>query len=155
MEALLIVNSKLKESLKDMDAILAFIFSDINFQKWLLDIIRYKQMFEEGVGEENIIIGNYSPATEALNPNKQAYSHFTLRDTGAFYESMKVYVNATNIVIDADGNKTDPITGEVINIFELYGQEQNLLGLTEPHWDELLEKLKPLIIEQLWKHIAA
>lgn len=135
-----------------MYKILESIFIDPNFQLWLLDIIRINQMMEEGVGEENIIIGTYSPATESINPDKRAGTHFTLHDTGEFFSTFKIFANKDHAIIDADGDK-DTAAG-IINIFELYGQEQNLLGLTEKNWELMIEKLKPLIIEQVWKSIA-
>lgn len=154
MEAILNRIESFKKSL-DINKTLETIFKDSTFQQWLLDIIRWNQLFEQGVTEENTIIGTYSPFSEMMNPEKKTGTHFTLRDTGAFYESMKVYVNADNIVIDAEGDKTDPNTGEVTNLFEEYGKAGNLLGLTEKNWNEMIEKLKPLIIEQIWKSIAA
>lgn len=155
MEAILIEVNKLQKSLA-INSLLREIFADRDFQLGLLDIIRYEQLYKEGVSEENIIIGYYHPDTKELKEAKGVIStHITLRDTEAFYESMRVIINSNNIVIDADGIKNDPITGETTDLFKKYGDVGNLLGLTPQHWDEMIDELTPAIIEQLWKYIEA
>lgn len=117
-------------------------------QRWIIDSIQNIQLFNEGVGEENIIIGYYSPYTEELNPEKKAYTHFTLKDTGEFYRSMRIIILKDGFLIDAEGDKEDS-NGEMINLFEKYGQEQNLLGFTEINLQLFIDLLKDKTIEDL------
>ena len=124
------------------------LMSDEAMQEWLLDVIREKQLFQEGIGEEGIIIGYYSPYTEQINPTKKSGTHFTLKDTGAFYGSMKVILLQDGFIIDADGYKVDEM-GRETNLFEAYGKEQNLLGLTEKNMQEFIDKIKEHTINAL------
>jgi hypothetical protein len=152
MEKLLTVIQKLKNI--DINSVLQSIFTDPNFQIWILDVIRWNQLYEQGVTEDNVRIGTYAPYTYELKTAQGVVnSHITLRDTGAFYSSFKMFVNADNVIINADGDKTDPITGEYTNLFEKYGDAGNLLGLTEENWNKMIDELAPKIIEQIWKSI--
>lgn len=154
MEALLNIVQKLKRI--DINSILKAIFLDPDFQLWLLDVIRWNQLYEQGVSEDNVKIGTYAPFTYELKGEQGVInSHITLRDTGAFYASFRVFVNEDNVVINADGDKTDPVTGDVTNLFEKYGDAGNLLGLTEENWNKMIDQITPKIIEQIWNSIEA
>lgn len=108
------------------------IVSDTKLQEWILTTIKERQLREEGVGEENIVIGYYSPYTESINPDKKANTHFTLYYTGSLYDSMRIILLRDGFIIDAEGQKDDK------NIFELYGKEQNLLGFTDKYMQEFI-----------------
>jgi hypothetical protein len=150
MEAILNSIQSLSEKLKNTNKVLEIIFSDPSFQVWLLDLIRWHQLYEQGVTEDNVKIGTYSPFTKEIKEAQGVLStHITLRDTGAFYESMKIFVNPDNIVIDAEGDKVD-FTGQTTNLFEKYNDSGNLLGLTDESWNQMIDKLTPLIISQIW-----
>jgi hypothetical protein len=137
----------------DINNILSEIFADTELQNEILDKVRYDQLKDEGVNEENKIIGYYSPYTELINPDKQANTHYTFLDTGAFYDSMRIYVTNTCIVIDADGEKTDFKTGETVDILQVYGDKGggNMLGLTEKNMNWLVDKLTILIIDKYFE----
>jgi len=139
----LLLNEIQKLSRLDINKILYQVFSDKGLQKDIITTIQQKQLFQEGVSEENIIIGYYSPYTEQINPSKKAYTHYTLYDTGAFYDSFKIYVNADSFVIDADGDKGDK------NLFEVYNKAGNLLGLTPENMEWLIETIIPKINERI------
>ena len=66
----------------------AYVLDDKKFQVWTLDLIRQDQLFKEGQDGDGNILGYYSAYTEEINPEKKAGSHYTLHDTGDFYESM-------------------------------------------------------------------
>lgn len=99
------------------------VFSDPQFQKWILDLIRNDQLFKAGVDEDGTIIGFYSPVTEAINPLKKAGTPYTLFDTGEFYKSMVILLGSNFFEIDAD-----PIKGND-NLFKKYGE--GIIGLAE------------------------
>lgn len=104
------------------------VFDDPGFRKQLLDWVRYDQLFEKGVDEDNEIIGFYSEWTELLNPSKVAGTHYTLYDTGEFYSSFYLVVTNDSFIIDADPIKTDE-NGDVTNLFKEYGD--GIVGLNE------------------------
>lgn len=98
---------------------------------WIQD----DQLTKQGVDEDGDIIGFYSAYTEFLtNGEKQAGDPYTLKDTGAFYESMFVRVLRDSILIEADGQKDDD------NLFEKYGE--GIIGLTEPNMQNLIDELR-------------
>lgn len=121
------------------------LISDSGLQEWVLNVIKEKQLFEQGVGESNIIIGYYSPYTEQLNPDKKANTHFTLRDTGEFYNTIKIIIIPDGFIIDGDGQKEDK------NLFEVYGKEQNLLGFTEKNFSVFIELIGKKTLEEINK----
>lgn len=117
--------------LMDPDIIWNHVFSDKQFQVWILDLIRDDQLTEKGVDETGQIIGYYTRYTEELtNGRKRAGEHYTLFDTGDFYKSMVILLGTNYFEIDADPIK------ENANLFTKYGE--GIIGLTE----ESLEKLR-------------
>ena len=128
-----ILNDLLRNTkiLMNADIIWNHVFSDKQFQVWILDLIRDDQLTEKGVDEEGQIIGYYTRYTEELtNGRKKAGDHYTLFDTGDFYKSMLILLGTNYFEIDADPIK------ENTNLFTKYGE--GIIGLTE----ESLEKLR-------------
>jgi hypothetical protein len=118
------------------------VLKDEKFQIWTLDLIRQDQLFKEGQDGDGNILGYYSAFTEQLNPEKKEGSHYTLKDTGDFYESMIFNIFVDYLEIDADPIKTDKITGEETNLFQKYGED--ILKLNE----ENLELFKIKLVEK-------
>lgn len=117
--------------LMDPDIIWNHVFSDKQFQTWILDLIRDDQLMEKGVDETGKVIGTYSWATQNIyNSSKIEGEHYTLFDTGDFYKSMVILLGTNYFEIDADPIK------ENANLFTKYGE--GIIGLTE----ESLEKLR-------------
>jgi hypothetical protein len=69
---------------------------------------------------------------------------FTLLDTGAFYDSMKVIIKS-NYFFD-EGN-----TKKGNKDLATYSPTKNILGLNDTSIDILIEYLKPFMVEQLLK----
>jgi hypothetical protein len=118
------------------------VLKDEKFQIWTLDLIRQDQLFKEGQDGDGNILGYYSAFTEQLKPEKKEGSHYTLKDTGDFYESMIFNIFVDYLEIDADPIKTDKITGEETNLFQKYGED--ILKLNE----ENLELFKIKLVEK-------
>ena len=118
------------------------VLQDKKFQIWTLDLIRQDQLFKEGQDGDGNILGYYSAYTEQLNPEKKEGSHYTLNDTGKFYESMIFNIFVDYLEIDADPIKTDKNTGEETNLFQKYGDD--ILKLNE----ENLELFKIKLVEK-------
>jgi hypothetical protein len=141
-----------------MDALINFLENFVRLEntgfKMVLDtdeiveeIIRLnteEQLFKKGIDSKgNKIVPEYSNRTKELKKlDNQPIDRVTLKDTGEFYESWRVYVENDSIVIDADPIKTDE-NGVDSNLFTKYGMD--ILGLTE----DSIDKLKPLIIESV------
>jgi hypothetical protein len=119
----------------DPDIIWNHVFSDKEFQTWILDLIRDDQLMEKGVDETGKIIGTYSWATQNIyNSSKIEGEHYTLFDTGDFYKSMVILLGTNYFEIDADPIK------ENANLFTKYGE--GIIGLTEESLEKLREETK-------------
>lgn len=95
-------------------------------KKTILDLIRKDQLTNEGIDENEKIIGTYSFYTELLsNGKKKQGEPYNLKDTGQFYRSMLVKVLKDSIIIDADFQKMEDQNWWSISI----------LGLTEENLD--------------------
>jgi hypothetical protein len=100
-----------------------------------IEIIRKvkDRLFKEGTNDQGKIIGTYSPFTEKLNRIKVAGAHYTLKDTGEFYESIYIGVMNDYFFIDGDGDKGKD------NLFEKYGE--GIIGLDDTTFDWFGEKI--------------
>lgn len=132
-----ILNDLLRNTkiLMDADIIWNHVFSDKEFQTWILDLIRDDQLMEKGVDETGKVIGTYSWATQNIyNSSKIEGEHYTLFDTGDFYKSMVILLGTNYFEIDADPIK------ENANLFTKYGE--GIIGLTEESLEKLREETK-------------
>jgi hypothetical protein len=119
----------------DADIIWNHVFSEKEFQTWILDLIRDDQLMEKGVDETGKVIGTYSWATQNIyNSSKIEGEHYTLFDTGDFYKSMVILLGTNYFEIDADPIK------ENANLFTKYGE--GVIGLTEESLEKLREETK-------------
>jgi hypothetical protein len=113
-----------------------YVFSDMKFKTKVLDFIRIDQLFEQGVNEDDQVIGRYSIVTETVyNPEKVAGSPYTLKDTGDFYKSFMMEVLPDGIIINADGIKDDGT-----DLLERFTNK--ILGLTDESKIKLIKELK-------------
>lgn len=110
------------------------VFRRPSLKTFILDLVRQDQLFEQGIDEDGDVIGTYSEFTEALNPEKVAGSHYTLKDTGDFFDSFYIDVFPTYFEINANPIKTDQ-DGDTENLFYKYGE--GIMGLTTESMDKL------------------
>lgn len=116
----------------NQDKILKEIFEDKDLQ---LDIINLNkdQMYEQGVDSKGVTLGEYHPRTVEEKIKKgQRHDHITLKDTGEFYDSIKIKNEKERIVITGDMEKPDT------DLEIIY---PNALGLT----DENLKAVQGLV----------
>ena len=81
-----------------------------------------------------------------MNPTKVAGTHYTLFDTGEFYESFELIVGKDYFEIDADPLKTNE-DGETTNLFYKYSTA--ILGLTDESKDKLAQELIRRYIQKI------
>ena len=86
-----------------------------SLRTFILDLVREDQLLEQGIDEDGDVIGTYSEYTEIINPEKVAGSHYTLKDTGEFFD------------------------GETTNLFYEYGE--GIMGLTTESLDKLSREI--------------
>ena len=98
-----------------------------------------------GTDIDNNVIGYYSYATELITRGKkQEGKHYTLNDTGYFYDSFKIDVFNDYIVIDADGAKDD---------IDWSAPSEKVLGLAEYQFEILNDYLVPKLIDLIKNEI--
>jgi hypothetical protein len=113
-----------------------YVFYDTKFKTEVLNFIRIDQLFEQGVDEDDRVIGTYSLRTQMeFNPEKVANTPYTLKDTGDFYRSFMLEVVPDGIIINADGIKDDGT--DLLQRFT-----DKILGLTDESKIKLIEKVK-------------
>jgi hypothetical protein len=117
------------------------VFKDEQFKEEILDWIRWEQLFDQGVNENNEIIGYYSEYTQYLNKDKIANTPYTLYDTGDFYNSFIITVLSDSIEINADPIKSEATEYgfDVVDLFKEYGE--GIIGLTDESKEKLAKEL--------------
>lgn len=117
------------------------VFKDEQFKEEILDWIRWEQLYDQGVNENDQIIGYYSEYTQYLNKDKIANTPYTLYDTGDFYNSFIITVLSDSIEINADPIKSEATEYgfDVVDLFQEYGE--GIIGLTDQSKEKLAEEL--------------
>jgi len=112
------------------DSVAWFEANDNLVKKSILDLIRINQLTQQGIDENEKVVGYYSAVTDMITRGRKAEGeHYTLDDTGEFYRSMYIVVLKDSIVIEADFQKmtdqdwwTIDILGLTEKNLELYAQ---------------------------------
>ena len=106
------------------------------------------QMAEAGQDSKGSKIRpRYSASTVIRKRRRGQETGFvTLRDTGDFHRSIFVVFEGDQIVFGADDDKAP-------KLFAKYGRE--VLGLDENSFDQLVERVKPDLIDKLKKELFA
>ena len=126
--------------------LLRLLFFNKELQAFVLDLNRIEQLYKRGIDSEGVTLetigGAYSDLTVAIKQTKgQPTDRVTLKDTGDFYESFQLIVKGNMIEIDADPIK------EGVSLEVRWGSD--IIGLSENSLMKLIEKLKPLIIDEI------
>lgn len=124
------------------------ILSDTTFQKWIIDLVRWEQLYNKGIRGDGFSLGQYAPLTLELKKDSML-DHITLHETGQFYSTFNIQLNATDFIIDADSTGKEDAQGR--NLFDRYDNYNgDLLGLTEENMILFEEKLQPILIDKIW-----
>ncbi len=126
------------------DLIWQKVFQNERFKKWIMDLIRQDQLFKQGINEDGNVIGFYSPVTEAINPQKVAGTHYTLFDSGEFYNSFVIFVGRQVFTIDADTLKMEGENWWVRNNIT----KDAILGLTDENKNKLIAQVKTRYLQE-------
>jgi hypothetical protein len=79
---------------------------DTKTKETIIDLIQNKQLKDKGVDGLNQVVGYYSLATERITKGrKQQGDHYTLFDTGDFFNSMRIEVTDALLYITGNGKK--------------------------------------------------
>ncbi len=127
------------------------IFLDQTFRTWVKDLVREDQLFDQGIDEDGDVIGYYSEWTEMMNPEKVAGTHYTLKDTGEFFESFYLTIYPDYFEINANPIKVNE-DGETENLF--YKYTEAIMGLTSESKDKLGREILRRYRLELYKLIG-
>ena len=104
-------SKEMKAAIKRLKALQDGIYEEIQeaFDKKQVEVIEYntnKQLFKKGERSDNArLIPKYAESTKRIKRKKgQRISNVTLRDTGAFYKSIKVDAREEEVEIKTDGS---------------------------------------------------
>lgn len=104
------------------------------FRTMVLDWIRKDQLTEKGEDADGDVIGYYSRATELMSGGaKQEGDHFTLNDTGQFYQSMSATPVSDGLIIDGDITKMESSFSQTNGLW----WNEEILGLNEENMEKL------------------
>lgn len=142
MKALIDLANRAKAlSVNDLMLVLS---KDSSFTDYIIELNTQKQLFEKGIDSTgrslDDIGGGYSPYTIELKTAKgQPTDHVTLKDTGDFYNSFRIYL---------DSNSDFKITADTIkdtsDLIADWGRD--ILGLTEDSQQLLNMRAKLILI---------
>lgn len=135
---------KLEELQDKLDVKKALDFSvDSNIRELIISL-NQEQLYNLGEDSEGKSLGTYAPSTVMI---KQAQGvptdRITLKDTGDFYSSFKVFYSNGEIFIDADGQKDDT------NLFTEYGED--ILGLNDANMSIFVDEVRKNIVFYLFE----
>ena len=133
----MIGNTEIDEHLKKallLDSGIAWIEAhNDEVQEKILDLIRYRQLEDEGQDGNGNFIGFYSYWTEVISDGaKRMGDPYTLKDTGAFYRSMFIKVLSDSIIVDGDYAKME----------DQDWWKEDILGLQEENLEHYADMVK-------------
>lgn len=104
------------------------------YKKEILDYIREKQLFEQGIDGKGKKLKKYKPFTIAIKKQKgEVYNRTTLLDTGSFYNKMDLIFTDQNAIGIFSRDEKTP------DLLQKYGQ--NVLILTVKNQKEVDSKI--------------
>ena len=115
----------------------------------IIDMIVNEQLYEQGENGDNVSIMSYQPYTlrtvRIKRKKGQPYDRVTLRDTGEFYNSLKVHFDDNGFYVTSSDDKAPELLAK-------YGKR--ILKLSNENLSILLkEYIKPSLQERLKHYI--
>jgi hypothetical protein len=117
---------------------------DTKTKETIIDLIQNKQLKDKGVDGLNQVVGYYSYATELITKGrKQQGEHYTLEDTGYFFNTMRVEVTDALLYVSGDGKKGKE------NLYKKYGDY--ITTLNEDSLNVVKEIIKDKYVQYIRK----
>jgi hypothetical protein len=103
-------------------------------EKW----IKGDQLYSKGVDEDGALLGTYSLATQLISKGrKKAGTHYTLLDSGQFYQSIYIKVMSDSLIVDGDFE--DMTNERWFNENNL--DEDKILGLIDENFEKFTKEI--------------
>lgn len=117
---------------------------DRSFTDYIIELNTQSQLFDKGIDSTGRSLedvgGGYSPYTIEIKKSKgQPTDRVTLKDTGDFYQSFRVYLDSrSDLVITADTIK------DTTDLLREWGKD--IIGLTQDSLELLVLRAKLILI---------
>lgn len=125
--------------------VLTILIERPEFQGLIIKLNTQEQLFKKGVDSKGVSLGVYAPFTiDKKQQDNLPFNHVTLFQEGDFYKTWTVKMVNGNIVIEADGDKSDK------NLMDVYGED--IVGLIKENLQKLIDEVKvktPELVESL------
>lgn len=120
----------------------------VKYDSVIIEYITQQQLFQKSEdGNKRKLRPKYAPRTETYKRRRgQVSSRVTLRDTGEFYNSFKVYVDGDDIVIEATEDYVKYLTAKYGDAI-LEVQDENLEDFFKRYIESELKSRIDKIIE--------
>lgn len=135
---------KILNNLKNIDNIINIILMQPDIERFVVEL-NQSQLMDKQEDADNVQLPSYSPFSYKLKIDKfgTGYpTHFTLMDSGAFYESMKLYLKKEYFTLQGNTIKENK---------NLLSYSENILGLSDESVEKLKDKIIPLIIKAVYE----
>ncbi len=130
-----------------MDQVMAKVLSIPAIENKIV-ALNQSQLFDKGLQADGTPTGQYSETS--VNVYGKTPGHIKVKDTGAFYASMKVKNESDGVIVDADTMKTVDDYKDKGLTFDLRERWPELLGLTEESKETLnKEDVLPALQDEL------
>lgn len=104
--------------------------------------LNQSQMFDKGIDAKGETLGDYSQVSVTKYGKRPG--HIQLKDTGEFYDSMKVNIEEDKFIIIGDTDKGDV---DLANVYP------DVLGLTTESKEEILPEISQRLSEKIKEEI--
>jgi len=113
------------------------VVGDSQLKAQIIDL-NQSQMFDKGIDAKGETLGDYSPISVSKYGKRPG--HIQLKDTGEFYDSMKVGVEEDKFIITGDTDKGD------VDLAQVY---PDVLGLTTESLDEIIPEITDRLTDKI------
>jgi hypothetical protein len=145
MEELINRIEKILNNIKNIDTIINIILMQPDIEKFIVEL-NQSQLHDRQEDAEGLLLPSYTPFSLMLKKekfNNASYpTHFTLMDSGDFYNSMKLYLKKEYFTVAGNTIKKNK---------DLLSYSKNILGLSVDSVEVLKEKIIPLIIKAVYE----
>lgn len=135
----------------DHDSLMKKVMSNSSMQQDIIDLNTQNQLYEKGITADGIYMGDYSASTiegtgrfKGKKQKEQRYDHITLSDTKETYESERVVVSSTGILLKMD---------TTIHGVDLQKEFGNIVGLTTESKSIMFGWLKGPFVNEMRKAV--
>ena len=138
----------------DVNRILREVWRNPTVQEFIIKLNTEDQLYDKGEDSLGVELGNYTPISIQLKlagSGDKRIDHITLKDTGEFYESFKVFALLNGFRLTADPDKGG---GDVLTDPPPDGFGDDIIGINEENLLKLCAFIHPFFIMEAKKALS-